>query len=192
MAKVNNSKDSTEKQKIFAYAYFNNNGNGTRAAIEAGYSSKTAAQAASRLLKKVKVIEILKRLNGKVEEKAVITKTRIAEELVKIGLFDLRTIYDENGALKPIGNLSDEAGAAITGIKVMEEFAGSGEDRIHIGNTVEIKLNGKIAALDSLKKLYGYDQPTKVAATDPDGNAVKPFTPQDVEDIITALKKKNT
>ena len=33
---------TTEQQKLFAYAYFNNKGNGTQAAITAGYSEKTA------------------------------------------------------------------------------------------------------------------------------------------------------
>ena len=47
----------TAKQKAFAEAY---DGNGTEAALKAGYSPKTAAFQASRLLKNVKVQAIIK------------------------------------------------------------------------------------------------------------------------------------
>ena len=41
--------------------------NGTRAAIAVGYSPKTAAQAASRMLRKVKVRVLLKELIGRLD-----------------------------------------------------------------------------------------------------------------------------
>lgn len=165
-------KDTAEQMKLFAYAYFTNGGNGTQAAIEAGYSAKAAAQIGSRLLTYAKVQEILSSLHDKLKEKAIVTKERIAEELAKIGLFDIRTCYAESGALLPIKDLPGDAAAVINGIKVMEEFAGFGEAREKIGETVEVKLNSKIAALSELIKLYGYAAPQKIAPTDPDGKAL--------------------
>ena len=47
------------KQIRFADEYIRNGGNGTQAAIFAGYSPKTAAQQASRLLKDANVSEYI-------------------------------------------------------------------------------------------------------------------------------------
>jgi phage terminase small subunit len=174
MAKAGSKKigGTTVQQKLFAIEYFKNGGNATLAAIEAGYSKKTATQTGSRLLTYVKVKEYLKKLTDELESRAIITKERVLEEYAKIGFFDLRTIYNENNSLKNIKDLDDVAGAAIAGIKVFEEFEGTGDERYHIGNTVEIKLNSKLSALDSIRDTMGWKAPTKLAATDPDGKAV--------------------
>lgn len=153
----------TTQQKLFAYAYFNNKGNGTQAAIDSGYSKKTAAEQASRLLTNVKVKNLIEKLNARVEEKAIITKEEVLKEYRRIALFDLRTLYDENGAMKAIADLSDDAGAAITGIDVDEIFDWEDDKKIKIGQTVKVKLNGKIAALDSIRDTMGWKAPTKIA-----------------------------
>jgi len=183
-------KGSTSQQKLFAYAYFNNKGNGTQAAIAAGYSKKSAKEQASRLLTYANVQKILISLNQDIEEKAIITKEQVLQEYKRIALFDLRTLYDENGVLKPIDQLSDAAGAAITGIEVLEEFEGTGEERVHIGNTVKVKLHGKIAALDAIRDTMGWRAPTKVASTDKDGNDQAPLSDDQVEKIISSLHGK--
>jgi phage terminase small subunit len=160
---------TTIQHKLFAKEYFTNGGNGTKAAIEAGYSKKTATQTASRLLTYVNVQKYLKKLTDDLASKAVITQERVLEEYKSIGLFDIRTIYTDTNALKNVKDLDDIAGAAIAGIKVTEVFEGYGEDRVHIGNTVEIKLNNKISALDSIRQTLGWFAPTKVAQTKVNG-----------------------
>lgn len=163
---------TTLQQKLFSYAYFNNKGNGTKAAIEAGYSRRTAAEQASRLLSNVKVLKLLSALNEKIEEKALITKEQTIAEYSSLGLFDIRTIYDKNNALKPISEFSDEAARAVSSIETFEVFEGYGEDRKHIGNTIRIKLNSKIAALDSIRDTLGWKAVTKVASVTKDGEDV--------------------
>lgn len=51
----------TDRQKLFC-EYYAANPNGTAAALQAGYSKRTAAQLASKLLKNHKVLEYLNRL----------------------------------------------------------------------------------------------------------------------------------
>lgn len=182
---------STQQQRLFAYNYFHNGGNASKAAIDAGYAKKAAPQIASRLLTYAKVQEIIENLNQKLEKKAIVTKERLINELESIALFDLRTLYDENGALLPVKDLSPAAGAAITGIEIMEEFDGTGKDRVHIGNTVKIKMNSKISAIDSILDTMGWKAPKKISSTDPEGNAVTPpMTDTQVNDILLALRKK--
>lgn len=163
---------TTAQQKLFAHAFFNNKGNGTQAAITAGYSKKTAESQASRLLSKAKVQKIISDLNSKLEEKAIITKERVLQELANIGLFDLRTLYNEQNCLKDIASMSDAAGAAITSIDVDQMFEWVDGSKEHVGNTTKVKMASKIAALDSIRDMMGWKAPTKVAATDPDGKAV--------------------
>lgn len=182
---------STVMEKLFAYEYFNNKGDGTNAAIAAGYSKKTAAQQATRLLKRVQVKQILEALNAKLETKAIVTKERLINELESIALFDLRTLYDDNGALLPVKELSQAAGAAITGIEVLEVFEGTGKDRVHMGNTVKIKMNSKTTAIETILDTMGWKAPKKISNTDPEGNAVTPpMNDTQVNEILAELRKK--
>ena len=186
MAQKKVSDKLTLQQKLFAYAYFNNNGNGCKAAIEAGYSRKTATEQASRLLTNVKVINLLSILNEKVEEKILITKERAINEYTHSGLFDIRTLYDGNNAIKPVSQFSDAAASAISSIETFEVFEGTGIERKHIGNTVRVKLNSKIAALDSIRDTMGWKAISKVAAVTKDGEDV-PY----VQPIIKIIQAGN-
>ncbi len=56
------------REQLFAREYLLDL-NGTRAAIAVGYSSKTAAQAASRMLRKAKVRALLAQLTERLLEK---------------------------------------------------------------------------------------------------------------------------
>lgn len=168
---------TTPKEKLFCYSYFNNNGNGTNAAIDAGYSPKSAKVTASRLLTKANIQKLLTKLHAALEDKAVITKERIANELAKVGFFDIRKAYTESGTLKSILDMPEGAASVITGIKVSEEYEHKDGEKIKAsGQIVELKLNSKIAALAELNKMFGYNAPTKIANTDPEGNPVKTIT----------------
>jgi Phage terminase, small subunit len=59
-----NIKKRDLREQLFAREYLIDL-NGTRAAIAAGYSPKTAAQAASRMLRRVKVRALLAQLLGR-------------------------------------------------------------------------------------------------------------------------------
>ena len=75
----------TEKQKRFCEEYLIDL-NATQAAVRAGYSPKTAEQAAARLLRNVKVQEYLNILREKQSERTQITADMVLKELEKIAL----------------------------------------------------------------------------------------------------------
>jgi len=103
-----------------------------------------------------------------------LSQEAILSEYKKLAFFDLRKVYDDKNALIDVKDFDDASAAAVSGIEVLEEFEGAGAERRHIGNTVKLKISDKKAALDSICKVLGYVAPSKVAATDPDGNeAVK-------------------
>ncbi len=164
---------STEQQKLFAYAYFNNKGNGTQAAITAGYSEKTAASTASRLLTYVNIKNMIKSLGEELRERAIVTKEEIAAELQKIGFSDIRQVFDVDGNLLPVHEISDSAAAALSGVDVDQLYGITPEGRATIGETKKVKMWDKLKALSQLTELYGYNAPTKVAATNAAGEDVQ-------------------
>lgn len=73
----------TDKQKRFCEEYLIDL-NATQAAIRAGYSSKTAEQTASRLLRNVKVQEYIAKRQKELSRSTHITQERVIKELALI------------------------------------------------------------------------------------------------------------
>jgi len=101
----------------------------------------------------------------------------VLAEYKKLAYFDLRKVYDDKNALIDIKQFDDASAAAVAGIEVLEVFEGTGKDKKHIGNTVKLKIADKRAALDSICNVLGYDAPTKISPTDPEGNALPNMPP---------------
>ncbi len=74
----------TEKQNRFINEYPVDL-DGTKAAIRAGYSEKTAAQQASRLLRNVNIQNAIKEKLDKRQERTEITADKVLKELGSIG-----------------------------------------------------------------------------------------------------------
>ncbi len=93
--------------------------NGTRAAVAAGYSSKTASVAASRMLRKVKVQALLKQRMEERQQRLDISADRVLRELARIAFFDPRKLFNHDGSLKDIAELDDDTAAAIAGVEIV-------------------------------------------------------------------------
>ena len=83
MPKVNGL---TKKQKAFVKAYKENGGNGTQAAIKAGYSENTAQEIASENLLKPIIKEALEKHEQKLQEKYEYTVDKMIQELESVRL----------------------------------------------------------------------------------------------------------
>lgn len=138
----------TEKQKIFADEYLIDL-NATRAymvAYPAVKKEKTAAAAAARLLRNVKVAEYIADRMKERQQRTEVTQDMVVKELAAIA-FAKVTDYVEvrHGSvvvIKPTEDLSDHQIKAIAGIK---EGA----------NGIEIKMNDKEKALELLGRHLG-------------------------------------
>ena len=115
------AKGLTRKQELFCAEYAID-GNGTRAAISAGYSAKSADSWSAQLLRLPKVQEEIQRRGKKLTTKLEISAEKVLSELAKLAFFDIRKLYDEQGNLKPITSLDDETAAAVAGLEVEEAF----------------------------------------------------------------------
>lgn len=141
----------TEKQKRFCDEYLIDL-NGTRA-YKAAYPSvkrdSTAAQAASRMLRNVKVKAYISEQMKKREKRTEVTQDRVVQELAAIA-FSKATDYVKIKAVSgtymvivnPTDELTEDQVRAIAGIK---EGA----------NGIEVKLNDKEKALELLGRHLG-------------------------------------
>ncbi len=142
-------------------------GNGARAAEDAGYAKNSARQTAYDLLTKPYIQDEIQRRWKKVTDKAEITQERVLKEMGRLAFSDLRNYYDEDGNLIPICDLSDDAAAAISGVDQCIVKKQDFKDAVTKG-TIEtdavdkIKLHPKIPALDMLNKKFGtYEKDNK-------------------------------
>ena len=144
--------------------------NATRA-YKVAYSrckkDETANVNGSKLLRNTKVQEYLSKKQKEIEKRTEVTQDMVVQELAKIAFFNIKDIYSENGTLKQIKDIDDNTSRAIASVKTLQK-AGSmkinvnmeGQDKEipleHIDEqTIELKINDKVKALELLGKHLG-------------------------------------
>lgn len=149
------------KQRAFVAEYLLS-GNATQAAIAAGYSAKTARQIGAQNLTKVNVASYLAEKQSIIAarqderlEAMELTEARVAREVARLAFFDPRKMFAADGRPLNLTELDSDTAACIVGIDVLEEYAGSGEDRVLVGHVKKYKIADKNAALDKAAKILG-------------------------------------
>lgn len=145
------------QQRVFVAEYLKDR-NGTQAAIRAGYSPKTAQQQASDLLLKPLVRDAIEAVVIKAEQKAELTVERTLREVARLAFFDPRKLLNADGSPKPITELDDDTAACLAGLDIMEQYEGTGADRVFVGYIKKYKIADKNAALDKAMKHLGQYQ----------------------------------
>lgn len=143
----------TIRQERFCMEYMKDS-NATKAAIRAGYKTKSAASTGSRMLRNVKVAERLKVAIQEASAAVQASAEDVLAEIAKIAFFDIGKAYGPNGALLPIQEMPEDVRRAIAGLESFEEFDGRGEDRSKTGDTKRIKIVDKLRALELLGKRH--------------------------------------
>lgn len=134
--------------------------NGTKAYLRVpgvNCTERAAAVTAARLLGKANTQRaIQERIDAsRVRTGLEITKDRILQEVARLAFVDIRKLYRDDGSMKLPHELDDDTAAALWGLDVTEEFAGSGSDRVLIGHTKKVKLYDKKGNLELLMKHLG-------------------------------------
>jgi len=103
--------------------------NATQAAIRAGYSPRTAAAAASRLLSKVNVRSLVEKAAAARSERTQIDADWVLRRLQGEAEADMADLYDANGNLLPIRDwpMVFRKGLVV-GVEVAAERDGRGDD----------------------------------------------------------------
>lgn len=128
-------------------------GNGTQAAIRAGYSANAARQQSSRLLTNAAIQRRLGELQEGIEKRSMVDADWVVAELVKIARADIRKFYRSDGSLKPIAELGDDEAAALSGVEAVEQ---AGADGVVSAATLrKIKRWDRPKVLELLGKHFG-------------------------------------
>jgi len=170
-------KKLTMKQERFVQEYLGNaKCNATLAAINAGYSEKTAQEQSSRLLTNEAVQFAINERQQALREKASITQERIVEEYGRIAFLDPRKFFDDNGKLIDIAHLDEDTARALGGLGYQIKYEGTTGNEVAVSLTFKSRVNCKIKALKFLSELLGL----KVQKQAPD---------HDLRDIAEAMRE---
>ena len=142
------------RRTIFVESILANGGNATQAAIQAGYSSRTAGQAGFRLLKDVEIQDAIARRRAELANRYKLTTDDVLRECARIVYSDPRRLFDARGGLRPVKDLEDEVAATIASIEVSDDVVGKGEDAVSV-RTTKVKLWDKNAAIDKAMRYLG-------------------------------------
>lgn len=188
LVKAGTSKEAAAARKAtFVEEYIANKRNGEKAAIAAGFSPKTAAAQASRLLKDVKVQEMLSARSNELAEKHELTTESVIAELSKIVHADPRRLFGQDGQLLPVSEWPDGLAGAIASVEVDELFEGQGAQRKFVGYTKKVKLWDKNSAIDKAMKHLGlFEADNKQRA-----GALADLPREMVKAIVERLKQMN-
>lgn len=141
----------TPKQAIFIAEYLVD-ANGTRAAIAAGVSEKSASVTAARWLKSPQIAVAIAQRQAQRAAKLDITAAELDRELMRIARSDVGRFYDENGMRIPVHLLDEETRRVVASV----------EDEITEGPAFvttrkqRLKLSDKIRAIELLYKRGGF------------------------------------
>lgn len=144
----------TDKQDRFCEEYVIDL-NATQAAIRAGYAESGARTEGARLLANANIQERITQLKKEISERNNITVDKYVNILDKLATFDISELYEDNGSLKSIHDIPEDARLAIESLDT-DEMKMEG---LVIGQVKKLKLTSRRAAIDLLlKHLGGYEK----------------------------------
>ena len=145
------------------------NGNATAAYIAAGFSPNGAQQAASLLLSKHVILSRIAEMRRESEKTLGISRERVAQELARLGFSDVKRVvkWNQHGlrSIASSDNLPDDDSRTIKSISETITTSTTPEGHETVNRKIKFELHEKRAALDSLAKMYGYNEPDKVDQT---------------------------
>lgn len=146
--------DLTPKQERFVAEYLVDL-NATQAALRSGYSPRTAHKIGSENLHKPAVIEAIAAAQASRAERAELTADMVVSELRALGFSNMRDYVDEDGALRPLHELTREQSAAISELTVTDVVVVRGEQSTVVSRKTKLKLAAKREPLVDLGKHLG-------------------------------------
>ncbi len=148
--------------------------NGTQAYLRAGYkASHVSAEAcARRLLDDPRIAAAIEASLQVTLNALELTRERVLKEVARLAFFDPRRLLLPDGSPKPISDLDDDTAACIGGLDVLEEFVGTGKDRVSIGYIKKYKIFDKNTALTNALKVLKLTS-DKVELTGPNGGPIE-------------------
>ena len=149
--------------------------NATKAAVNAGYSKKTAYSAGNRLLKNVEIQKRVQSMKDSLSETAGISALRVIKEHEKIAFSSIAHLHNTWLERTEFEMLTEDQKACIKNIstKIVKKNIGASEEpEIVDVEYVKIELYDKQKSLDSINAMLGFDAPVRTELTGKDGKGV--------------------
>lgn len=143
----------TLKQEAFCREYLIDF-NATQAAIRAGYAKKSARQTASENLSKPDIQNRISKLAKTVVHRHEVTIERLVQEYACCAFLDPIELFNDDGTMKSLNEMSEAARRSLAGIEITEKNAGTRTDPFMVDVT-KVKIIDKRAALSDLGKYLG-------------------------------------
>jgi phage terminase small subunit len=174
-------KKLSHKEDHFCLLYVSNGLNGSQAATDAGWSAKTAAVTASKLLIKPNIQVRIKDLAKEILNKAEVNADTVIKEIARLAFSDVSNIisWNESGAsfISNSEDISEDVSRAIETIEVTEDNyeiisnGKEGEEKKEINKAIKktkVKLHSKTKALEMLGRyLKLFADKTELEVTGP-------------------------
>lgn len=102
-----------------------------------------------------RIAELMRPAMEAVLADCTITVEKTLREIARIAYFDPRKLFGSDGRPLPINELSEDVAAAVAGLEVLEQFEGTGKERVFVGYVRKYKIADKNAALDKAMRHLG-------------------------------------
>lgn len=175
-----------DRQKQFCHEYVLDF-NGTRAAIAAGYSEKTAAVIASENLTKPNISTYIEKLQSDLGKLCNVSAAMAILELKKVAFTSAASLLDNWGELKDWEELSEEQKSLLAEVEVTEKIikgTGKGGPTV-LERKTKFKTKDQLAALRLMAQMLGWNAPKKVEQV----KKSIPPTRQELEAELQLIKK---
>lgn len=147
--------------------------NATQAAIEGGYSARTASVTGAKLLVNPKIAEAIAEAQAQRAQRTEVTADRVLKELAILAFSDVRHFQvDEHGELTLTPNSPDDAWRAVSSVKHKIRTFKDQSGNTETNREIEYRLWDKNAALEKVAKHIRFYPPEKVELTGKDGGPV--------------------
>jgi phage terminase small subunit len=128
---------------------------------------KTIWEKSSELMSNGKVSARVKEIQTERLKQNEVTLQEVLKELSEWLRFNVKTIFNTDGTMKQLHEMTDQEASCIASYEVVELFGGSGENRAQIGQLKKVKLIDKQAVADKFLRYFGaYIENHKVSIED--------------------------
>ena len=109
----------------------------------------------SQLMSDTKVSQRVKELQSNIQKKNEVTLEEVLKELATWLRFNVKTIFNEDGTMKQLHEMTDYESSCIASYEVVELFGNNGDGKAHIGNIRKVKIIDKQAVADKFLRVFG-------------------------------------
>lgn len=148
--------------------------NATQAAINAGYTARSAHAQGYRLLKKAEIQRLISEAQQRTADRLELSRDDVIRQYQRIGFSDPRKLFNRDGTIKSITELDDDTAAAVQGYEIeYRQLDGPDAPPVPV---LKIKWADRRAALDSIMKAQGWNAAEKFEHGGKNGGPIETVT----------------